>query len=129
MHNCFVKNTATTDIYTYSHTLSLHEALPISSLASAACPAASESAATERSRLPPPRARQAIRELRARADASRYCGLEAGENRSEEHTSELQSLLRISYAVFCLKNKNLILNPHSPTPDNNDRHSVNTTND
>src|SRR3546814_2079443 len=27
--------------------------------------------------------------------------------RSEEHTSELQSLLRISYAVFCLKNKTL----------------------
>src|SRR3546814_2750984 len=27
--------------------------------------------------------------------------------RSEEHTSELQSLLRISYAVFCLKKKNL----------------------
>src|SRR3546814_1615085 len=27
------------------------------------------------------------------------------ENRSEEHTSELQSLMRISYAVFCLKNK------------------------
>src|SRR3546814_3550467 len=26
-----------------------------------------------------------------------------GENRSEEHTSELQSLMRISYAVFCLK--------------------------
>src|SRR3546814_8608984 len=26
-------------------------------------------------------------------------------NRSEEHTSELQSLLRISYAVFCLKKK------------------------
>src|SRR3546814_10045727 len=25
--------------------------------------------------------------------------------RSEEHTSELQSLMRISYAVFCLKNK------------------------
>src|SRR3546814_9825141 len=29
------------------------------------------------------------------------CGL----GRSEEHTSELQSLMRISYAVFCLKNK------------------------
>src|SRR3546814_7060703 len=28
------------------------------------------------------------------------------EGRSEEHTSELQSLMRISYAVFCLKNKN-----------------------
>src|SRR3546814_9898159 len=28
-----------------------------------------------------------------------------GEHRSEEHTSELQSLMRISYAVFCLKKK------------------------
>src|SRR3546814_7434157 len=28
------------------------------------------------------------------------------ERRSEEHTSELQSLMRISYAVFCLKKKN-----------------------
>src|SRR3546814_10503816 len=28
-----------------------------------------------------------------------------GVNRSEEHTSELQSLMRISYAVFCLKKK------------------------
>src|SRR3546814_6443074 len=29
----------------------------------------------------------------------------AGTERSEEHTSELQSLMRISYAVFCLKKK------------------------
>src|SRR3546814_1583776 len=29
--------------------------------------------------------------------------------RSEEHTSELQSLMRISYAVFCLKKKNITL--------------------
>src|SRR3546814_8882967 len=28
-----------------------------------------------------------------------------GDTRSEEHTSELQSLMRISYAVFCLKKK------------------------
>src|SRR3546814_2393463 len=28
--------------------------------------------------------------------------------RSEEHTSELQSLMRISYAVFCLKKKNYV---------------------
>src|SRR3546814_3103352 len=28
-----------------------------------------------------------------------------GDERSEEHTSELQSLMRISYAVFCLKKK------------------------
>src|SRR3546814_2880399 len=41
---------------------------------------------------PVPRAHFPIRE----ADPS---------NRSEEHTSELQSLMRISYAVFCLKNK------------------------
>src|SRR3546814_7682899 len=31
--------------------------------------------------------------------------LRRGANRSEEHTSELQSLMRISYAVFCLKKK------------------------
>src|SRR3546814_8134248 len=31
---------------------------------------------------------------------------EVTEGRSEEHTSELQSLMRISYAVFCLKKKN-----------------------
>src|SRR3546814_4675567 len=30
-----------------------------------------------------------------------------GIRRSEEHTSELQSLMRISYAVFCLKKKNI----------------------
>src|SRR3546814_2867623 len=30
--------------------------------------------------------------------------------RSEEHTSELQSLMRISYAVFCLKKKNDVTN-------------------
>src|SRR3546814_9440694 len=31
--------------------------------------------------------------------------IQSAQNRSEEHTSELQSLMRISYAVFCLKNK------------------------
>src|SRR3546814_10344870 len=38
--------------------------------------------------------------------------------RSEEHTSELQSLMRISYAVFCLKKKNTTQNnkrPHNQT--------------
>src|SRR3546814_4969621 len=37
----------------------------------------------------------------ARVDAD----LAPGRSRSEEHTSELQSLMRISYAVFCLKKK------------------------
>src|SRR3546814_1746731 len=32
---------------------------------------------------------------------------ETGKCRSEEHTSELQSLMRISYAVFCLKKKKI----------------------
>src|SRR3546814_1847679 len=38
------------------------------------------------------------------ADALNYLGY--SNRRSEEHTSELQSLMRISYAVFCLKKKN-----------------------
>src|SRR3546814_10910877 len=33
--------------------------------------------------------------------------------RSEEHTSELQSLMRISYAVFCLKKKNKYTNQNN----------------
>src|SRR3546814_7494143 len=36
-----------------------------------------------------------------------------GKDRSEEHTSELQSLMRISYAVFCLKKKKLINQLHT----------------
>src|SRR3546814_1079685 len=40
---------------------------------------------------------RALIDMRANACAS---------SRSEEHTSELQSLMRISYAVFCLKKKN-----------------------
>src|SRR3546814_3175582 len=41
--------------------------------------------------------------LLERGNVARKRGL--GEIRSEEHTSELQSLMRISYAVFCLKKK------------------------
>src|SRR3546814_8732068 len=37
------------------------------------------------------------------------------EHRSEEHTSELQSLMRTSYAVFCLTK----IKPLQPTPDHN----------
>src|SRR3546814_8631163 len=38
------------------------------------------------------------------------------EARSEEHTSELQSLMRISYAVFCLKKKNTHQNGSTDNP-------------
>src|SRR5213075_3607559 len=70
----FFNDTATTEIYTTRHTLSLHDALPIS-------------------RRRPARDRRAV-PWRRPAVA-----------RSEEHTSELQSRLVISYAVFCLKKK------------------------
>src|SRR3546814_1681989 len=36
-------------------------------------------------------------------------------HRSEEHTSELQSLMRISYAVFCLKKQNAVISRSVPT--------------
>src|SRR3546814_2825968 len=52
-----------------------------------------------------------------------YCS-KFGAFRSEEHTSELQSLMRISYAVFCLLKKN-----HTPRPQRIDikhrRHNTN----
>src|SRR3546814_3993654 len=41
------------------------------------------------------------------------CGMVDGSrDRSEEHTSELQSLMRISYAVFCLKKKKINTHTH-----------------
>src|SRR3546814_3707934 len=48
----------------------------------------------------PARALEALPELARRAGGRRRIRI-----RSEEHTSELQSLMRISYAVFCLKKK------------------------
>src|SRR3546814_5153151 len=39
------------------------------------------------------------------AQARQVARVGGGDDRSEEHTSELQSLMRISYAVFCLKKK------------------------
>src|SRR3546814_1532191 len=59
------------------------------------------------------------------ADACRSCHRDqtaswAQKARSEEHTSELQSLMRISYAVFCLKKKKYE-KPHQS------KHSTTTT--
>src|SRR3546814_21147886 len=95
--------TATPSIYPYCHPRSLHDALPI-----ACCPCAR--AATHHQ--PAARCSSSINAGRwagavasrtrpnevATAQASRW-------TRSEEHTSELQSLMRLSYAVFCLKKK------------------------
>src|SRR3546814_3808066 len=44
--------------------------------------------------------------------ASRLRAVPATPRRSEEHTSELQSLMRISYAVFCLKKKKTTATTH-----------------
>src|SRR3546814_6655555 len=46
-----------------------------------------------------------IKESGLGREGSKYGIAEYIEERSEEHTSELQSLMRISYAVFCLKKK------------------------
>src|SRR3546814_6452839 len=61
-----------------------------------------------------------------------------GPDRSEEHTSELQSLMRISYAVFCLKKKNntkqsycnisLFINTHTNQQHITNRSTRNNTN-
>src|SRR3546814_6354552 len=55
-----------------------------------------------------PAARPTTDECHVRAAARTAWGISCAERRlrSEEHTSELQSLMRISYAVFCLKKKN-----------------------
>src|SRR3546814_2156675 len=67
-------------------------------------------------RLCPDRARQGLPASRLVAadpvELSRRRRFRAHARRSEEHTSELQSLMRISYAVFCLKKKN----PVAQTP-------------
>src|SRR3546814_10760428 len=61
---------------------------------------------------PPPRAvhRQPVPQHRENRSPNRS---PSSDSRSEEHTSELQSLMRISYAVFCLKKKKLKHNKHT----------------
>src|SRR3546814_3336311 len=68
---------------------------------------------TDRSRPPraTPRFAGSGRAARRHRDAARQSDI-----RSEEHTSELQSLMRISYAVFCLKKKKTTTSPLSHTP-------------
>src|SRR3546814_6616731 len=67
----------------------------------------------------PPRTslRSTRRRARVRCPPRHTAPPPAPARRSEEHTSELQSLMRISYAVFCLKNKNTkhIVSIHNKT--------------
>src|SRR3546814_2327341 len=100
----FFNDTATTEIYTYCHTLSLHDALPIyqarQQLGDGLCPcrgvARRARAGGEKGRHHRPRRGNRI---------GRRTATPLRNPRSEEHTSELQSLMRISYAVFCLTKK------------------------
>src|SRR6056297_4339900 len=73
----FFNYTSTIEIYTYCHTLSLHDALPISVVHVLT---------------------HSFQSLR-RISYAVFC------LKKKKHTSELQSLRRISYAVFCLKKK------------------------
>src|SRR3546814_5616699 len=57
-------------------------------------------------------AREGVEQLH---DVAAHQRLAACEARSEEHTSELQSLMRISYAVYCMQKK-IAINANSNTP-------------
>src|SRR3546814_2726628 len=104
----FFNDTSTTEIYTYLHTLALHDALPICGISLVArihdqypglpCMMLSGHMLDHYVRL----AFKAGARGYALKDNS--TGILEG-IRSEEHTSELQSLMRISYDVFCLKKK------------------------
>src|SRR3546814_8754380 len=130
MFICLYNYSATTEIYTYCPTHSLHDALPIfdhilhleggkvtlypggydafeRQRAERAAQLAAAKAAqdAQRAKLQDYIARNSARASTAKQAQSRAKQL-ARMQRSEEHTSELQSLMRNSYAVFCLKKKN-----------------------
>src|SRR3546814_6124338 len=99
----YFNDTPTTEIYTYLHTLSLHDALP-------------SFIGTRSAVFAPVRDLGIVvvdeeHESSYRQQESPYYNgrntavMRALKERSEEHTSELQSLMRSSYAVFCLKKK------------------------
>src|SRR3546814_16482607 len=67
---------------------------------SIACAARTRPPLAGRPALPP------LRPIYRRGEFDDRVHFTPASSRSEEHTSELQSLMRISYAVFCLKKKN-----------------------
>src|SRR3546814_2989864 len=111
---------ATTEIYTYSHILSLHDALPIAT----GMQFASDSHVITGDQLTLNGPQSTIRVGDGTLAGLGYTATIAADQhepgaelrqldeRSEEHTSELQSLMRISYAVFCLKKKTHIITAH-----------------
>src|SRR3546814_1634728 len=65
--------------------------------------------------------------LKANIDTDMIIRVEHMTARSEEHTSELQSLMRISYAVFCLKKKKTIKTCRTDRNNNHRIHILSTT--
>src|SRR3546814_1846693 len=110
---------ATTESYTYGHTLSLHDALPICPVPGVAARSPRRQCGDHRLANQSNRAHRhgpcTLQGRRALSLPGSRCrpayaqgtlnGCVADPRRSEEHTSELQSLMRLSYAVFCLKKK------------------------
>src|SRR3546814_10477122 len=101
---------APTEIYTYLLHLSLPDALPICgarTTASRPCRACSRAIFLRRQPLGVATHHACLCPGKSCRDVGRpKC-------RSEEHTSELQSLMRISYAVFCLKKKHIMTAPQA----------------
>src|SRR3546814_5352243 len=109
----FFNETATTELYTYCPTLSLHAALPISILIPSAVSLRLVGAVVGGGGGGPAQVDLGSLSSSEETRSDRFEALILStapyavrfDSRSEEHTSELQSLMRISYAVFCLKKK------------------------
>src|SRR3546814_5913794 len=119
-------DTATTDTYTYQHTLPLHDALPIFTTNPGLVWSEylAQYYGTDASPNDNGQSGDNYAAGGARVGVDTVGGLGPipslatqmnnylAANRSEEHTSELQSLMRISYAVFCLKKKKKTTRTH-----------------
>src|SRR3546814_6608199 len=108
------RSTRTDTLFPYT---TLFRSSPVSSTSVIRCPSTPETCST----APPTSTQSPTSGIRPSRDS-----------RSEEHTSELQSLMRISYAVFCLKKKNKkrkikTIIPYSQTHVTNLRHQFSTT--
>src|SRR3546814_10182721 len=90
------------------HTPPVHQVAygtPVGALETASLADGSEATLSSDSRIVVALSRSERRIDLQRGEAFFHAARDAGRPRSEEHTSELQSLMRISYAVFCLKKK------------------------
>src|SRR3546814_16740867 len=104
-----VNDTASSEINTYLHPLSLHDAIPSSARVFVGEIGADPAFGQQRGRCGVEVAAGDGRAIALFDEAiHQLVGERARGRRSEEHTSELQSLMRSSYAVFCLTKQNTI---------------------